>query len=73
MPNAQAYLSNTQKKMLEKQSLKLKNIMSQNPENLKKMVIVSENMQQKTSKLILNQNAKKFKENIEVEIKKIQS
>ena len=73
MPNAQAYLSNIQKKMLEKQSLKLKNIMSQNPENLKKMVIVSENMQQKTSKLILNQNAKKFKENIEVEIKKIQS
>lgn len=73
MPNAQAYLSNTQKKMLEKQSLKLKNIMSQNPENLKKMVIVSENMQQKTSKLILNQNAKRFKENIEVEIKKIQS
>ena len=73
MPNAQAYLSNIQKKMLEKQSLKLKNIMSQNPENLKKMVIVSENMQQKTSKLILNQNAKRFKENIEVEIKKIQS
>ena len=73
MPNTQAYLSNTQKKMLEKQSLKLKNIMSQNPENLKKMVIVSENMQQKTSKLILNQNAKRFKENIEVEIKKIQS
>jgi hypothetical protein len=37
------------------------------------MVIVSENMQQKTSKLILNQNAIRFKENIEAEIKKIQS
>ena len=36
------------------------------------MVIVSENMQQKTSKLILNHNAIRFKENIAAEITKNQ-
>jgi hypothetical protein len=46
----------------------MKKLAAENPQNLKKMVIISENMSQKTSKLILNQKAQKFKENIEKEI-----
>ena len=37
------------------------------------MVIISENFAPKTSKLILNQKAQRFKENIEAEINLVQS
>jgi hypothetical protein len=36
------------------------------------MIIISENQHKKTSKLILNRNAVRFKQNIEEEIAKIQ-
>tara|TARA_B110000285_G_C15075822_1_gene590671 strand:- start:163 stop:369 length:207 start_codon:yes stop_codon:yes gene_type:complete len=66
------FMSKQQMKLIEKQNQKISKIIDQNPENLKKMVIVSENMQQKTSKLILNHNAIRFKENIAAEITKNQ-
>jgi hypothetical protein len=41
-------------------------------QNLKNMVILSENMATKTSKLILNEKALRFKENIDKEINLVQ-
>ena len=46
---------------------------AENPKNLKKMVVLSETKTVKTSKLILNHAALRFKENIEFEINLIQS
>lgn len=61
-------------KSYQKQNLKSKapNIESGNLENLRNMVVKSENQAQKTSKLILNQRAQRFKENIEKEINLVQ-
>jgi len=39
----------------------MKKINAQNPDNLKKMVLISEKAHLRTSKLILNKNALKFK------------
>ena len=41
--------------------------------NLKKMVILSEAQHKKTSKIILNKKAVKFKQNIEDEIRQTQN
>lgn len=47
---------------------RMKKLATENPDNLKKMVIISELTAKKTSKLLLNSNALRFKNNIAEDI-----
>jgi hypothetical protein len=49
----------------------MKKVENQNPNNLKKMVIVSDDKTSKPSKQTLNENAIKFKLNVDREIQKL--
>jgi hypothetical protein len=51
----------------------MKKVENQNPNNLKKMVIVSDDKTSKPSKQTLNENAIKFKLNVDREIQKLQA
>jgi hypothetical protein len=51
----------------------MKKVENQNPNNLKKMVIVSDDKTSKPSKQTLNENAIKFKLNVDLEIQKLQA
>ena len=63
-----AKVSKKEQKRMDKQEVRMKQINAQNPDNLKKMVLVSEKAHLRTSKLVLNKNALKFKQNVELEI-----